>query len=429
MIRRLLRAPALLAFPLALLAGACTERLDTSAGCPALCPGQSLEILDTVIDPAIVLDTTLVGYPPVGFESPLYLATRGDTLDVRPIVRFDSLARLWTPANDTLQPITRVDSVTLVVRLAKTGLPVAATYFIDAYDVGDTTLVDSLPATLLPLFVPGRLLGSLEVNGGTLGDTATVSIPLDTARMRAIVTTPGQVMRFGLRLRGASSGAFWITPSDDQTNGPRLRYRVSPDTLVAPFVVRPNSFTPREPSFIANDFPDYNLVATAPDIRAAGRVAVGGLPGARGYLRFDLPRWLLDSTAVLRAQLELVQDPIRGLDDTNKVVVRAQLGIAGWAVTDLHRAARLTAGPAFYVGDSIVVSPADSGVRRFEINALLSTWRLVDGRQPIPSAIILRSEGEGYTPLAARFFGLNGPAALRPRLRVSYVPSIRFGQP
>ena len=54
MIRRLLRAPALLALPLALLAGACSERLQTADGCPVLCPGQTFDILDTILDPAIV---------------------------------------------------------------------------------------------------------------------------------------------------------------------------------------------------------------------------------------------------------------------------------------------------------------------------------------------------------------------------------------
>ncbi|MFM8909782.1 MAG: hypothetical protein ACKOH8_04295, partial [Gemmatimonadota bacterium] len=61
--------------------GACTEELRTSATCPGLCPGQQVPILDTVIDPAVVLDTTLHPFPVLGGESSLLLAARGDTLD------------------------------------------------------------------------------------------------------------------------------------------------------------------------------------------------------------------------------------------------------------------------------------------------------------------------------------------------------------
>ena len=46
-------------------------------------------------------------------ETPLLLASRGDTLDVRAIIRFDSLTRLWTPSGDTARPVTFVDSATL----------------------------------------------------------------------------------------------------------------------------------------------------------------------------------------------------------------------------------------------------------------------------------------------------------------------------
>lgn len=429
MIRRLLRAPVLLVFPVALLVGACTERLSTADSCPLLCPGQQLDILDTVIDPAVVLDTTLQVFPLVGLEGSLLLASRGDTLDTRVIVRFDSLLRVFQPTGDTARPITHIDSATLTVQLAKTHVKVPNRFFIDAYDVGDTTLVDSLPTNLLPFFVPGRLLGTLQIDSATFIDSANVKIPLDSALIRVIASTPGAVLRIGLQLRSTESGAVLITSSDDATNGPTLRYRVSADTAVAAVSSTPSSFTPRVPANVNTDLFDYMLIADAPDIRAPDRFSVGGLPGSRTYLRFDLPRWLTDSTAVLRAQLEFVQDPVRGLDENDSLTVRAQLVLAGRATTDLHRAARLLAPAGFFVGDAVRVAPADSGRVSLEINALMRIWRTTDGVQAIPSALILRSDTEGNSALGARFFGLGAGPALRPRLRVSYVPNIRFGQP
>ena len=429
MIRRLLRAPVLLVFPLALLVGACTERLDTAIACPVLCPGQQLDIVDTIIDPAVVLDTTLQTFPLLGFENSLLVASRGDTLDTRAIIRFDSLPRTFAPPADTARPVTFVDSATLSIRLAKTRIKVPRTFYVDAFDVGDTTLVDSLPTTLLPFFTLSRRLGSLQVDSATFIDSSTVKIVLDSARVRRIISTPGAVLRIGLQLRSTESGAFLVTSSEDATNGPVLRYRVSADTLVAAVTVRPSSLTPRVPVNVNGDLIDYLLVADAPDIRRAGRFSVGGFPGRRSYLRFNLPRWLTDSAAVLRAQLEFVQDPVRGLDERDSLTVRAQVVLAGNGTTDLNRAARLLAPAGFFVGDFVRVAPADSGIVRLEINALIRLWRANTGVQNIPSALILRSELEGSSGLGANFFGLSAASGLRPRLRVSYVPNIRFGQP
>ncbi|MCE9603245.1 MAG: hypothetical protein K8S21_13660 [Gemmatimonadetes bacterium] len=429
MIRRLLRAPVLLAFPVALLVGACTERLDTASSCPVLCPGQTLDILDTILDPAVVLDTTLQTFPLLGFESGLLVATRGDTLDTRAIIRFDTLARVFSPPSDTARPVSYIDSATLSVRLAKTGIKVPQTFYLDAFDVGDTTLVDSLPTTLLPFFTAGRLLGSLRIDSASYIDSGTVRIVLDSAKLRQIVSTPGAVLRIGLQLRSTESGAFLVTSSDDATNGPLLRYRVSADTLVAAVTARPLSLFPRLPLNVNGDLVDYLLVADAPDIRKAGRFSVGGFPGRRTYLRFNLPRWMTDSTAVLRAQLEFVQDPVRGLDERDSLTIRAQVVLAGNATTDLNRAARLLAPAGFFVGDLLRVAPGDSGVVKLEINSLVRLWRTNSGAQNIPSALILRSELEGSSAFGANFFGLSAAPGLRPRLRVSYVPNIRFGQP
>lgn len=431
MIRRLLRAPALLALPLALLAGACTERLETADGCPVLCPGQTFDILDTILDPAIVFDTTLSGFPFQGYESPLVLASRGDSLDVRPVIRFDTLTRFYQPIGvDTVTAVRTLDSLRLQVRLQRGSLKLPAVFFVDAYDVGDSTVSDTLPRALLPHFVPARFLGSAQVDSAALlFDTTTVTIFLDTAKVMAIISTPDAPLRIGLRVRAASSVSVYVTPSEDATNGPRIRYRVSRDTLVPAPVLRPSSTTPTTPLNINGDFLDYHIVAAGPDPRKAGRFGVGGMPAVRSYLRFDLPRWLTDSTAVLRAQLELVQDPLRGVADKDSVTIRTQMVLAGYATTDLSRAARLLAPVGYFIGDSIRVAPGDSGTVRLEINALFRAWRTTAGLPSIPSALVLRSDFEGLIPQGARFFGVTAPAGLRPRLRVSYVPSLKFGQP
>ena len=89
------RALILIGFLAAVSVVACTEKLESGAACPVLCPQQSVELKDTIID-AVAIDSTQPGYPPIGQETELLLAARGDTLDTRIIVRFDTLAKTFT---------------------------------------------------------------------------------------------------------------------------------------------------------------------------------------------------------------------------------------------------------------------------------------------------------------------------------------------
>jgi hypothetical protein len=129
------------------------------------------------------------------------------------------------------------------------------------------------------------------------------------------------------------------------------------------------------------------------------------------------------------AKLELVQDPVRGLADTDTMTIRARMVLAGPATTDLYRASRLIDLAGFFIRDSIRTTPRDSGLKRLEINGALRQWRTTTGIAPIPQAIVLIYGDEGARHLGARFFSLEGPPALRPRLRVTYVPNIRLGSP
>src|SRR5258708_4229107 len=60
---------------------ACQDKLDTSAACPSLCPGQSVLLRDTVLEGvAMGFDSTVSGFPAIGREAVLLVAGRGDTL-------------------------------------------------------------------------------------------------------------------------------------------------------------------------------------------------------------------------------------------------------------------------------------------------------------------------------------------------------------
>ena len=421
----------LFALPFAAVVGACAEDLETGSTCPLLCPGQEIVFLDTVLEPGYSFDTTFLGFPLQGLDAMLLLADRGDTLDVRSVIRFDTLKRTYRPVGiDSLEPITHVDSAFLSLKLRVGSIPLPFRLTIEAYDVFDSTIVDSVTADLLPLFSPSRLLGSVSLDSASFSDSIRVKIPLDTAKFHQILATPGRRLHLGLRVLSANSVEMLVTPYFPGGAGPTLEYLVSPDTAVPKVTaLHPSSRTPQSPGLVAGDFVDFQIVANAPNVHLPGRFVVGGLPGARTYIRFDLPRWLTDSVGVLRARLELTQDPVYGASGTDTLNLLTHLVVAGHEMTDLRRASTLLSAGGLYA-NTVKLVPSDSGIRSIEVTTLVRLWATVGGTKPVPSAIVLRSSTEGSTLLAARFFSkLASDPTLRPRLRVTYTPGTVFGRP
>ena len=61
---------------------------------------------------------------------------------------------------------------------------------------------------------------------------------------------------------------------------------------------------------------------------------------------------------------------------------------------------------------------------------LLRAWATQDALlYPPPRAIVLRASPENVLPFEASFFNSASPAAVRPVMRISYIPKITFGVP
>ena len=112
------------------------------------------------------------------------------------------------------------------------------------------------------------------------------------------------------------------------------------------------------------------------------------------------------------------------------MTVWAQLVIASPLVTDLRVATDLLASPGLYVSDSLLIVPRDSGLKLIEMNGIVRAWAAQSKlTAPPPRAVVLRMSPEGVLPGEVRFYSTRGPANMRPRLRVSYVPRVTFGVP
>ena len=402
-----------------LAAASCSENLDSSGVCGVLCPPLGGDVQNITLD-AVVLDTTIQTPSSLGTEPTLLLASRGDSLDTRVIVRFDSLPSTFTPTGDTLQAITNVDSAYLQLRVDTATIKGGGPFIIEAYDV-DTTANDTSTADVIALFRPDRLISSQLVPRTDLKDTTKYFIS-DSAVLAKIQA--GARFRIGLRVTGPSSAQIRIA-SAERGAPPVLIFRATPDTTTKPLTVNPLSKTPAEDPIVARALTDYTVIVKGPPRAPLSILSVGGLPPRKVYLRFDIPANIVDSTTVVRATLLLNQLANPPLDPTDTVLIVPELVLAGAPVPDPTRAAEITAD---LTGDTLTVRPGDSGLAQVELARAFTVWR-TQKPEALPRAIVLNVLGQGNSILEIWFSSTEDVAALRPRLRISYTPRVPLRVP
>ena len=405
---------------LAAMTAACTETLDNDAGCPLLCPGQGGEVQTVTID-AITLDSTVSALEGQGTEASLLIATRGDSIDSRAIIRFDSIPSLYhKPGVDTTSiEITQVDSAILRMRVDTVGGKIPATVTLDFYDV-NSTAPDTATAAIAALFTPDRLITSATFEKAALKDTLNVPIPGGQ-----ILARKGGPMRIGVRARGPESVQLRLWSQEGAGAPTLLTYRVDPDTTISKIVLVPYSKTPENQPILANSLADYSLIVKGTSTGPATQLNIGGLPARRVYMKFDIPAFIIDSVDVVRATLLLTQQPNPSIDSEDTVRIAPQISLASAAVTDIAKAAQIV---AIARTDTLKITPGGSGLRTMEIANVISLWRSQNPAET-PRALILVSTLEGTSPLEARFFPIEAAPDLRPRLRISYSARKSTGLP
>ncbi|MEO6443646.1 MAG: hypothetical protein ABIZ91_16310 [Gemmatimonadaceae bacterium] len=400
---------------------ACTEDLEGGAACPALCSGQNVTVFDTTFE-AVTLDTTLLGIPAFGNEGALLLASRGDTLDIRSVVRFDSISPTFVKGGvDSV--ITRLDSAYLLLQVNATGTKVRAPVRIDLFDV-DTTEADTSLAVVKTLFRPDRLIGGTTLDTNQVKDS--IRVYFNNAALLAKISARKR-LRVGIKAT-STAGVEINLGAIDGGQSPFLRFDPAPeDTVIKAITVSPLSRTPVGQVQLAADFLDYIVVFKAPAPPTGPVLSTGGMPNRRIYLRFNIPSRILDSATVLRATLILTQQPRRAVDPRDSMSVYPQVVRAGEDLLDITRSAILTDPFAF---DSIRVAPGDSGIRVIEMAAAVRQWAAVSGSSfKQQQAIILRTVRQGVSAFEVSFSSMEAQPALRPRLRVNYALRTSFGIP
>lgn len=410
----------------ALLLASCSEKLQDQAACPILCPDQAGNVQNVSLD-AVTLDTTVTSVSGIGTETGLLIASRGDSLDTRAIIRFDTVPGRFQPtaSDTTTTAVSEIDSAFLALQLDTASLKATDPVTIEAYDVDttytDSTVADTSSAVLLKLFRPDRLISRQAFTRAQLTDTLHYFISDSAVLAKA---KSNSRLRIGLRAVSTASTQIRVL-SMESGSGPRLSYKVSKDTTIHPFLVTPYSKTPFGQSILAANLEDFTIIAKSPAPPPANTLNMGGLPPTRVYLRFAIPTVIVDSSTVVRAVLVLTQFPNRAIDPHDSLSVEPAISLAAAGVTDPVRASQILASINF---SPLRIAVGDSGVRNIEIAPAFSVWRLQDSTAT-PRAIVLKSLTEGLDPLALRFFSIEAAPAVRPKLLISYIRKSPLGLP
>jgi hypothetical protein len=338
-------------------------------------------------------------------------------------MRFDVLTTAYAPnRTGAVDSITTVDSVFLKIPLDTTGRRGTGPVTIEAYDV-DTTVSDTVPAVLRSLFRADRFIGSLSLTPSTTGDT--IRVPLSKTVLAAKIAAKKR-LRVGLRMVGGA-GQLRLRAFTLGISATTLQYDPTTDTTYAPAVVTAQTTLPGGSEDVNIAYSTYGLIDVGSQAPGVGTLVVGGLPSYRTYMRFNLPLRITDSSTIVRADLVLTQQRSRFGNAGDTVAVYPLVPNATSEVSDLRRAIDLAAEGRLIGMDTTLLVPSDSGQKVFNVLTLARSWRTL--AKSVPRALALRIGFEGAQPAELRFFSAEAPAALRPKLRITFLPKSEFVLP
>ncbi|MBA3495708.1 MAG: hypothetical protein H0T86_01220 [Gemmatimonadales bacterium] len=397
---------------------ACQERLTSPADCPALCPGGTVEVFDTIVPALQGRDSSFpafqdraFGYVDRGKGRALLVSNGFAPSEDRAVYRFlprgDSIT-----VRDTLRAYT-VDSVVINLTLvARDTLVNGLTVFLYRLPstVDSTATFDGID----PLLADPNLIG-------------TIAVP-DTVNTGAISTT----------IRGVDLAPVALPPGGDSVLAIGLRIAAETPTGIRVGSLGGSSaasFT----SFVTVDVPDtgsarrqslsrvtaFNTFVTQnPLVPDDTQLTVGGEPSSRALLRFGLSDELLDSITIVRATLELTPvRPIIGLP-TDPTLLQTQAVIG-----DLGAKSPLTEDLLFMRLDTLATVQSDTV--RLELTRFVQLWQSSRAR---PQSVFIRmpDQREAATFARAVFFSTRSSgagASVAPRLRITYQRAFPFENP
>jgi hypothetical protein len=422
---------------LALLGWGCTDRLATPGQCPAFCPGgDSLQTRDTLLTAIVSRDSAYRGFV-ASYEASVLLAAEMPGVDSRPIWGVPGFPLTTTFGSDTTKrAVAYVDSVKLVIHIARYEAAASnlrlklyhmpktidsTTTFGDVAGAFTDSLIDSLNVDSV-LAMPNHhdTVTGDSIVVDTVNHALTVIFKLDSAQVPLAAADSGR-QAFGLRVAADSLASIAISTVGSANLGPGLTWYLEADSAgkKVPLTSPVSRLSP---------FP-HGFVTSNPPAPLDSNLTIGGIPTARSLLRMKLPRFIRDSSFVVRATLLLVPSQAAQGVASDSFIVFAQRVEADFggksplaiAVSTVDSTVSDTAGVRIGATDTV----------RFELVPMVRVWQ-ADTIAPQAIMLVLRSRGdlgttfEGGTLAEMRFYSSRN-AALRPALLVTYIPRFKFG--
>jgi len=403
-----------------LLAAACVERVSAPGHCPSFCPSGQIQTVDTVLTDVISRDSTYRGYVTAPHAPVILAADLPGFVEGRGIVRFNGYgARMRLGTTDTTTgAILSADSARLQLTVARrdTGahnltlafyrLPItidSTTTFADLAGPFTDSLVKRVNLDTL-LARPGRkdTLTGDSVVVDTTNHVLVLHLKFDTAAARYMGTDSGTVA-YGVGVSADSLASIGITKA----------------TLAWQWYVRVDSAgTPvaRTPGSLGAAFASFVFNPPAPPLDST--LAVGGVPSARSILRVAFPRFIRDSSQIIRGTLILVPAaPVQGAPSDSFVVeahtVFTDVGAKSPVIVDATRT------------DTAVIHAGVSDTVQIEVTNLMQFWASDTTRA---TTLVLRPKAEATSFSLIRFYP-SAAQAFRPALHITFVRRFPFGAP
>jgi len=389
----------------------CQEKLTAPADCPALCPGGSPQVFDTVVVAEPLRDSSFAGYVDRGNGAALLVSNGFPVSEDRALYRFvprgDSIA-----VRDTLRSYS-VDSVTLTVSVAARDTLVNGLK-IYLYRLPSTVDSTATFATIDPQLNPATLIDSIPVPDTVNAGLVKVVLHTSDAGFGQVTLPPGgdSVLAIGLKIAADSPTGIRVGALASSSAATFTSYVTVdvPDTGA----VR-NQALSRATAF--NTFVTQNPLVPVDTV-----LTVGGEPASRALVRFALSDAFLDSTAIVRATLELTPvRPIEGLP-TDPAILQTLAVVA-----DLGAKSPLSSDVRFIRQSNLPTVQSDT--LQLEITPIVQLWQSTRAR---PQSVFLRILPEAATFTRAQFFSTRshaGTTLVAPRLRITYQRSFPFENP
>lgn len=384
---------------------ACVESVVAPGLCPEFCPEAEFEVVDSIVNGSVVRDSSFRGYVAAHRASTVQIVGPGLSFDSRAVIKFipfpDRVRPI--PGDSTTAAVLAIDSFTVNLPLVRGNVGSGGVQMaLHRLPVSVDTSVSY--ANLTPNFADSTLIASTAVEEGQETDSLVVTLP--TTAFPSLAADDGEIA-LGVRISVGDSSFINIASQRAGSGAALTRYfKVDSAGVVI------DRLDVRRPSLTT-------LVQDGGAGTAPGTLSVGGVPSARAIVRIEGLEEIFALGDIILATLELVpSEPIVGAPGDSLILigspVLADFGRKSPIIeTDVDSLSR----------GGVVVAVGSADTIRVDVTAIVRSWDL---DPDLTRTIMLLSRSEGSSFAEARFFSSES-AALKPALRVTYVPSVGLG--